>query len=94
MFDKCPGAKQFTQPPPEFYPCPWCGAEVEIWTNELGANCPQCGQMVTRERIQGCIDHCEMARECLGEERYERLVRQRKAASAQRNPAPGKPAGA
>jgi len=89
MFDKCPGAKQFTQPTPEFYPCPWCGDEVEIWSDELEAKCPKCSRVVTRERIQGCIDHCEMARECLGAERYERLVRQRerqKAAAQQESP--------
>ena len=78
MFDKCPGAKQFTQPTPEFYPCPWCGAEVEIWSDEIEAKCPECKRPLTRDRIQGCIDHCEMARECLGAERYDRLVAQRK----------------
>jgi DNA-directed RNA polymerase subunit RPC12/RpoP len=81
-WDKCPGSKQFTQPTPEFYPCPWCGGEVEIWSDEPQAKCPECGREVTRERVQGCIDHCEMARECLGAERYERLVAQSRQAKA------------
>lgn len=78
LFDKCPGAKQFTQPTPEFYPCPVCHAEIEIWSDEVETKCPSCSSPFTRERIQGCIDHCEMARECLGAELYERLVAQRK----------------
>jgi len=86
MWDKCPGAKQFTQPTPEFYPCPGCHAEVEIWSDEIEAKCPGCGQIFTRERIQGCIDHCAMARECLGAERYDRLVRERKRHRAHQAP--------
>jgi hypothetical protein len=74
MFDKCPGAQRFTQPTPEFFPCPFCHEEVEIWSDEVEAKCPGCKQLVTRERIQGCIDHCEMAKECLGDERYQKLV--------------------
>jgi hypothetical protein len=73
-FDKCPGAKAFTQPAPEFIPCPSCHAEVEIWTDEIEAKCSSCGTMVSREMLQGCIDYCESAKECLGEALYNKLM--------------------
>jgi Zn finger protein HypA/HybF involved in hydrogenase expression len=74
---KCPGSKQFTEPKPEFVPCPLCHGEVEMWTDEAEAKCDNCGSVVSRERLQGCIDHCSAARECLGEELYARLLRAR-----------------
>lgn len=74
MWNECPGARRFKQPSPEFIPCPACHAEVEIWTDELEVKCHRCGGLVSRERLQGCIDHCEMARECLGDELYNRLM--------------------
>ncbi|MFB3882560.1 MAG: hypothetical protein ACE149_14935 [Armatimonadota bacterium] len=73
-YDKCPGAKAFTQPTPEFIPCPSCHAEVEIWTDEIEAKCSSCGTMVSREMLQGCIDYCEAAKECLGEALYNKLM--------------------
>lgn len=79
MVSTCPGARQFTRPEPGYYDCPSCGAEVEIWTDELGWQCSLCGTMVYREREQSCIDYCPQARECLGEARYERLVQARPA---------------
>jgi hypothetical protein len=78
MWTECPGARQFKQPTPEFIPCPECHAEVEIWTDEVEVKCRQCGAKISRERLQGCIDHCEMARECLGDDLYGRLVASRR----------------
>jgi len=74
MLEECPGAAQYTKPKPEFIECPNCGAEVEIWTDEQHAKCDGCGKLVSRPRVQGCIDWCEKARECLGAELYDRLV--------------------
>ena len=71
---KCPGAKQFTQATAEFLDCPHCGAEVEIWSDESQTKCDACGKVVPRPRTQGCIDHCDHAKECLGPELYEKLV--------------------
>lgn len=70
----CPGAAAFTEVTPDILPCPWCEADVEIWSDEVEVNCPGCGRPVSRERILGCIDHCKMARECIGPEKYKRLV--------------------
>jgi hypothetical protein len=78
MYNECPGARQFKQPTPEFIPCPRCHVEVEIWTDEVEVKCHQCGETVSREQLQGCIDHCQMARECLGEQLYDRVVASRR----------------
>ena len=71
---KCPGARAFTQPKPEFVPCPSCHNEVEIWTDEAEAKCDRCGNVVSRAMLQGCIDTCAAAKECLGEPLYSRLM--------------------
>jgi len=71
---KCPGAKAFAQPTPEFMPCPACHREVEIWTDEPEAKCDSCGTRVSRDMLQGCVDYCESAEACLGESLYQRLM--------------------
>jgi len=53
--------------------CPNCGAEVEIFSDELGIKCQKCGTKVLREQTPTCIDWCAHARECLGEERWRQL---------------------
>lgn len=75
---ECPGRKQFTKPMPEIFPCPYCHQELEMWTDEVQTTCDNCGNTVTRERLQGCIDWCQSARECLGEELYQRLARDKR----------------
>jgi len=57
----------------ELYKCPNCGAEIEVFSNEVKVKCYQCGGMVYRERMPSCIDWCAAARECLGEERWRQL---------------------
>jgi hemerythrin-like domain-containing protein len=46
---------------------------VEIWTDELKATCPGCGNKVFRAQQASCIDWCPHAKECVGPEAYERL---------------------
>lgn len=53
--------------------CPSCGAEVEIFSDELRVKCQKCGQYVYKEKIPSCIDWCAAARQCLGEERWKML---------------------
>jgi hypothetical protein len=70
----CPGAQAFRQPKPEFIPCPVCHEEVEIWTDQAEAKCDGCGTMVSREMLQGCVDYCASAKECLGEQLYHTVM--------------------
>jgi len=57
----------------ELFKCPSCGAEVEIFSNEVKVKCYQCGEMVYRERMPSCIDWCASARQCLGKERWQQM---------------------
>jgi NADH pyrophosphatase NudC (nudix superfamily) len=74
VLDKCPGSKNIRAPIPTAKICPGCGEEVEIWSDELKARCARCGTTVFREDIPACIDWCKAARECLGKEKYNRLM--------------------
>jgi len=55
----------------ELYKCPNCGAEVEIFSDELKVKCHQCGKYIYKEKMPSCIDWCASARQCLGEERWK-----------------------
>ena len=55
------------------YKCQNCGAEVEIFSDELKIRCRKCGQYVYREKTPSCIDWCASARQCLGEERWKQI---------------------
>jgi hypothetical protein len=59
--------------------CPFCSAEVEIWTDEVQATCPRCKKIVTREGMQCCLDWCNYAKECVGEEAYNRYMKSKAA---------------
>lgn len=74
VLDKsCPGSRAIREPMPEYIECPNCSTEVEIWTDELKATCPKCGEKVYRAQQASCIDWCPYAKECVGPEVYERL---------------------
>ena len=67
----CPGSRLLRQPAPELYPCPNCGAEVEIWSDEFKRACPKCRKMVLRPGGMSCLEWCKQAKECVGEATYE-----------------------
>lgn len=52
----CPGSRTIREPRPEYMACSSCGAEVEIWTDELKATCSKCGNKVYRAQQVSCID--------------------------------------
>lgn len=74
MIFECPGSKEFKHPQPEMIKCPFCGGEVEIWTDEFHAVCEKCGNSVGREKGQSCLDWCKYAKECVGEDVYNRYM--------------------
>jgi len=78
MIFNCPGSQKFKQPQPENIKCPFCGGEVEIWSDEFQAPCPKCGKTVSKDGTQCCLDWCKEARECVGEEIYKRYVEGKK----------------
>ena len=60
----CPGISQFMRPTPSYVKCSRCGSDVEIWSDEEQTECPTCGTMVSRGKIQSCLDWCEYADKC------------------------------
>ena len=72
MSIKCPGASSIRTPTIELKKCPKCGEEVEIFSDEMQTKCDSCGVVIYND-IQSCVKWCEHARECVGEERYNRL---------------------
>ena len=74
FYKGCPGAINFRKVRPDDVDCPFCGTEVEIWSDEPFARCPTCGREVTQSRGASCIDWCTYARECVGSDKYERLM--------------------
>jgi len=75
---KCPGSDLIKNPRAEEIVCPGCGESVEIWSDEAEAACPGCGTLVFREMPSACWEWCGSARECVGPDRYDRLIRGRK----------------
>jgi predicted RNA-binding Zn-ribbon protein involved in translation (DUF1610 family) len=73
----CPGAKILRQPQPEMFDCPSCGEEVEIWTDEIRGVCSNCGRAVFRDGYMSCLEWCKFAQECVGEEAYDRYLKNR-----------------
>jgi Fe-S-cluster-containing dehydrogenase component len=70
----CPGATRLKEPIPEFFKCPSCASEIEIWTHENSRKCDNCGKIVTRDQVPTCIEWCEYGKECVGEEAYNRYM--------------------
>jgi predicted RNA-binding Zn-ribbon protein involved in translation (DUF1610 family) len=72
---KCPGSQSFSQPHPEFIKCNFCGKEIEIWSDEVKTKCPACGKTVMRAGLQSCLGWCKYARECVGEDAYNKYMK-------------------
>lgn len=75
MIPECPGAKFFKQPEPEEVKCPACSEPVEIWSDEVKAICPHCNTIVGRRQVQSCLDWCKFGKECVGEEIYNKYLK-------------------
>ncbi|HOC83231.1 MAG: hypothetical protein BWX50_00939 [Euryarchaeota archaeon ADurb.Bin009] len=73
MFDRCPGAAHIRTPTLKIKKCPECGAEVEVFSNDISVRCSECGFTVYNDALS-CVQWCKYARECVGEETYQKLV--------------------
>lgn len=71
----CPGSKEIRTPSPEEIACYWCGFSNEIWTDEVEIVCKRCDKTISREIGVTCLQWCPAAKECVGAEKYERLMR-------------------
>ncbi len=76
MFDHCPGSANLRTPTLSIKKCPECDRDVELFSNDTKVTCDNCGFVVYND-IASCVQWCEHARECLGEEEYNRLVKKK-----------------
>lgn len=72
MYSRCPG-QDGRNLRVALYKCPNCGADVEVFSDEIKVRCRKCGQNVYREKIPSCLEWCASARQCLGEERWQQF---------------------
>ena len=72
MIQKCPG-QDSRNIKSESLICDICGYEIEIFSDELKVRCPGCKNSMCRKMLPSCIDWCKSARECIGENRWNRL---------------------
>jgi len=75
MKESCPGSREIRSPFPEELICAFCTKKNEIWSDEPDMICKGCGKTITRDMIPSCIEWCQAAKECLGQAKYERLIK-------------------
>ncbi len=71
----CPGSIEIKQPKPEDITCRHCSEVIEIWSDETETKCKHCGKINTRFMGPTCLEWCAFAKECVGEEKYKRLMK-------------------
>jgi len=76
MYGQCPGSANIRTPTLSIKKCPECGHDVEIFCSDVKVACDNCGFVIYYD-ISGCIQWCKHAKECIGEERYNELVKNR-----------------
>jgi hypothetical protein len=72
----CPGSANLRTPTLAIKQCPQCGAEVELFSNDVSVACDACGFVVYNDLLS-CVQWCKYAKECVGEETYRKLVERR-----------------
>lgn len=72
MFNKCPGQDP-RKTKAESITCSVCGYIAEIFSDEIKVQCPKCKNLICKERLPSCVDWCKAAKECIGEERWNKL---------------------
>lgn len=53
--------------------CSNCGELIEIASDDVSAECDNCGFTIYNDTLS-CVLWCEHAKECVGEEMYEKLI--------------------
>lgn len=76
MLGHCPGSANLRTPTLAIKQCPQCGAEVELFSNDVSVACDACGFVVYNDLLS-CVQWCKYAKECVGEETYRKLVERR-----------------
>ena len=74
MIDKCPGSANLRTPTLKLKKCPECGRDVEIFSVDVQVKCDNCGFIIYND-IQSCMQWCKYAKQCVGKETYDRLLK-------------------
>jgi predicted amidophosphoribosyltransferase len=75
MKESCPGSREIRSPYPEEILCVFCGARVEIWSDETETTCKKCAKTVSRDMKPSCLEWCPAAKECVGIDKYEKIMK-------------------
>jgi NADH pyrophosphatase NudC (nudix superfamily) len=75
MLGGCHGADKLKTPTLEIKICPRCGEEIEIFSTDTEMACDNCGYVVYND-IQSCIKWCKYAKICVGEELYNKVIKE------------------
>ena len=70
IMEGCQGKKMITI---EEKICPNCGHEVEIFSVDTEIVCENCGTKIYNDSLN-CVQWCQYARKCMGDEMYEQLM--------------------
>ena len=54
--------------------CPQCGNPVEVFSIDTEVTCDRCGFVIYNDTLS-CVQWCKYARQCVGDEMYERMMR-------------------
>jgi hypothetical protein len=73
--NSCPGSREIRTPYPENITCFWCDTVNEIWSDEVEMVCKGFKKTISRDMKPTCIEWCPAAKECIGAEKYERLIK-------------------
>ena len=72
-FGKCPGAANIRGTPTlTEKTCPECGQVIELFSVDTQAQC-KCG-FIAFSDLQSCLSWCNYARECVGDEAYDKYM--------------------
>ena len=53
--------------------CPQCGSEIEMFSIDTEMACENCGFIAYNDTLS-CVQWCEYAKKCVGEEMYEKMM--------------------
>jgi ribosomal protein S27AE len=74
MTYRCPGADNIRTPSLKTKICPDCGNDIDLFSHEARGVCDKCGFVAYNDALS-CLKWCAHARECVGDEVYERYLK-------------------
>lgn len=72
MFEGCQGKPR--TPTIHEKTCPRCGNIIEIFSIDTEVPCDNCGFVAYNDTLS-CVQWCEYARKCVGDEMYEQMMK-------------------